>query len=241
MRERRLTRASISLLALLGLSLALQIGLRAAAPRPSASAHELPQPPATVVMRLASFGEPFAMAQLMTLYLQSFDTQTGISIPFRKLDYERVESWLACILELDPASQYPLLLASQVYSQVPDEARQRRMLDFVYEQFRRDPITRWRWLAHASLVAKHRLHDLPLALAYAQALAQQASNPSVPSWARQMHIFLLEDLGEVQAAKILLGGLLASGAVTDASERRFLIQRLNAMESAENSTYTTNE
>ena len=241
MRERRLTRASVPLIALLALTMSLQIGLRAAAPRPSAFAEALPQPPASVVMRLASFGEPIAMAQLLVLYLQAFDTQAGISIPFRELDFERVESWLERTLELDPLSQYPLLLASQVYAQVPDAVRQRRMLTFVYEQFRYDPIRRWRWLAHAALMAKHRLHDLPLALTYAQALSRQASSTSVPSWARQMHIFLLEDLGEVQAAKILLGGLLASGAVTDASERRFLTQRLQAMETAEKSTGMTNE
>jgi hypothetical protein len=58
----------------------------------------------------------------------------------------------------------------------------------------------------------------------------------VPSWARQMHIFLREDMGELETAKILLGGLLASGTVTDVHELRFLTQRLKEMETAEKST-----
>ena len=131
---------------------------------------------------------------------------------------------------------YPLLLASQVYSQVPDEAKQRIILDFVYHKFRNDPVRRWRWLAHASIIARHRLGDPQLALTYARAIATEANDPAVPSWARQMHIFLLEDLGEHEAAKILLGGLLASGTVTDANEARFLMERLKALESDEVST-----
>lgn len=239
MRERKFSQASVSLLALLALMLVFQVGLRAMAPRPSASAQELPPPPALITLRLAAFGEPIGTAQLLVLYLQSFDTQAGISIPFRELNYERVESWLARALVLDPVGQYPLMLASQVYAQVPDESRQRQMLNFVYEQFRRDPNRRWRWLAHASLMAKHRMHDLPLALEYAQALSQQAVHLSVPPWARQMHIFLREDLGELEAAKILLGGLLASGAVTDPHELHFLTERLNAMKAVENSAGMT--
>ena len=47
-----------------------------------------------------------------------------------------------------------------------------------------------------------------------------------------MHIFILEDMGEVETAKILLGGLLASGFVTDEHEIHFLTERLNALEKA---------
>jgi hypothetical protein len=177
--------------------------------------------------------EPIALAQLMTLYLQAFDNQPGISIPFRDLDYDRVEAWLSTLLALDPNSQYPLLMASHLYAQVPDERKIRAMLSFVYKQFLEDPERRWRWLAHAAIVAKHRLRDLPLALKYASAIAENAR--SAPAWARQMHIVLLEDLGEVDAAKILLGGLLESGKATDPHELHFLTEWLKRLEGGEKS------
>jgi hypothetical protein len=44
-----------------------------------------------------------------------------------------------------------------------------------------------------------------------------------------MRIFMLEDLGEVQAAEVLLGGLLASGEVTDPREIHFLTEQLERM------------
>jgi len=174
-----------------------------------------------------------AFAQLLTLYLQAFDNQPGVSIPFARLDYAVVIGWLSALIDLDPAAQYPLMMASHVYSQVADETKQRAMLDFVRQQFLRDPERRWRWLAHAALIAKHRLHDMPLALRYAEDIARNAR--SAPGWARQMRIFILEDMGESEAAAVLLGGLLESGEVTDTNEMRFLTQRLDSIKSAEKS------
>ncbi|HEY7760273.1 MAG TPA: hypothetical protein VIA64_12720 [Burkholderiales bacterium] len=205
-------------------------------PAPAASAQALPEVPTTPVLRAASLGDPIPLAQLLTLYLQAFDNQPGISIPFAQLDYGRVEAWLSAALDLDPAGQYPLLMAAQVYGQVPDPARQRRMLEFVYRRFQADPDRRWRWLAHAAIMARHRLQDPQLALQYARALREQATGPHVPGWARQMEIFLHEEAGEYVAARALLGGMLHSGAITDAHELRFLTERLSQMESAENSS-----
>ncbi len=79
----------------------------------------------------------------------------------------------------------------------------------MYREFLRDPDRRWPWLAHAALLAKHRLKDLPLARRYAQALERHTRARDLPLWARQMEIFILEDMNELEAARIMLGGLLA--------------------------------
>lgn len=213
--------------ALLAIALCLQIGWQALRPGPSARPEALDSPPSPAALRVMTFGEPVALAQALTLYLQAFDNQPGVSIPFLDLDYARVAGWLGSILALDPVGQYPLLMASRVYSQVPDAAKQRGMCDFVRRAFEADPDRRWRWLAHCAIVAKHRLGDPGLALAYADAITQQARAAS--SWARQMRIFMLEDLGEVEAATILLGGLLESGEVTDPREIHFLTTQLERM------------
>ena len=218
------------------IALTIQVSLHFLKPESTAIAAQLEPPPATSTLYLASIGEPVGLAQILTLRLQAFDTQPGISIPYGDLDYHNLELWLDRVIALDSFSEYPLLLASQVYAQVPDGAKQRAMLDFVYRKFLEDPARRWRWLAHAAIVARHRLDDQELALLYARAIADKANEPSVPSWAKQMHIFLLADIGEHEAAKILLGGLLASGTVTDLHEQRFLLERLAGIEAVENSS-----
>lgn len=219
---------------ILVVGLCAQIAWQMLAPAPVARASALSFPPDTASLRLVSLGEPIALAHALALYLQAFDNQPGISIPYRELDYGVVEAWLQAALVLDPRGHYPLMMAAHLYSLVPDEAKQRRMLDFVHRAFLADPDGRWRWLAHAAIVAKHRLKDMPLALRYAEEIATKAG--SARGWARQMRIFILEDMGETEAAKVLLGGLLASGEVSDPAEIRFLTERLEKLQSVEDSS-----
>jgi hypothetical protein len=104
------------------------------------------------------------------------------------------------------------------------------MLDFVFREYLKDPNRRWPWLAHATILAKHRLKDLPLARQYAAALQQHTTAPDAPLWVRQMEPFILEDMNELEAAKIMIGGLLASGQVKDTRDLELLDRRLKALE-----------
>jgi hypothetical protein len=217
-------------LALLALALAAQVGWQANRPAPQLQARALPPAPPLAALQLASLGEPLAVSRLTMLYVQGIDEQAGLAIAWRTLDYGRIAQWLQRALELDPRSQYPLLAASEVYGAVGDPARARLMLDFVYTQFRADPDRRWPWLAHAALVARHRLHDLPLARHYARALREQANGPGVPAWARELEVFMLEDMRELDSARALIGALLRSGQITDPHELAFLSQRLRQLE-----------
>jgi hypothetical protein len=230
MRERPISDVPRWVLALLGVALAVQLALGVGLPRPRAAAADLPRPPGLAALRLASFGDPIPLAKLLMLYLQAFDYQAGSRVPYRNLDYERLEAWLERILALDPDGQYPLMSASRLYAQVPDPAKQRRMLDFVYRRYLEDPNRRWPWLAHATVLAKHELKDLPLARQYAVALQQHTTTPDAPLWVRQMEPFILEDMNELEAAKILIGGLIASGQVKDERDLRLLERRLKDLE-----------
>ncbi len=228
--ERPLASVPGWLWALLAACLGAQLAWHGSGPRAGEFAAELPPPPGEQALRLASFGEPEAAARLAMLYLQSFDLGGAQTRPFKDLDYSRLIDWLGVILALDPRSAYPLFSAARVYAEVPDPQRSRAMLEFVYREFLRDPNRRWPWLAHAAVLAKHRLGDLALARRYAAALQRLTTDPRVPLWAKQMEIFILEDMNELEAAKIMLGGLLESGTVTDLGERRFLEQRLQELE-----------
>ena len=216
--------------AALGACLAAQIALQVMRPAGRPAAEDLPPPPRPEALRLASFGEPEAGARLAMLYVQSVDFAGGQAIPYRNLDYQRLTGWLRSILALDPRSDYPLFAAARVYAEVPDPARVRIAFEFVYQAFLEDPNRRWPWLAHAALLAKHRLKDLPLARRYAAAVQRHATGAGVPLWAKQMEIFILEDMNELEAAKIMIGGLLASGTIDDPAEIRFLAQRLKELD-----------
>ena len=191
---------------------------------------DLPSPPRLEALRVAALGEPATLARLAMLYVQSFDYHGTNALPYRKLDYKRLIGWLTAIQALDSLSQYPLFSAARVYAEVADPLRQRMMLEFVYAEFQLDPNRRWPEAAHAAMVAKHRLKDLPLALKYAQAIDRLTTASDVPLWAKQMSIFILEDMNEIDAARIMLGGLLATGRITDPAEKQFLEHRFKTME-----------
>ena len=214
------------LAAALGTQIAWQAARRACAP----SAADLPAAPSAQALRLASLGEPAALARLAMVWLQAFDSGGENTLPYQRLDYHRLIAWLRAILATDPRSEYPLFAAARVYGENPDPAKMRLIFDFIFAEFASDPNRRWPALAHAALLAKHRLNDLPLARQYASAIERLTTDESVPLWARQMEIFILEDMNEIEAAKVMLGVLLASGRIRDPQEQRFLQRRIEEIE-----------
>ena len=229
-RERAMKYVPRAVLVFIFLAFISQVILHIQASRQSASFRQLGDPPSLQQMQILALADPVALSRFTMLWLQSYDDQPGISTSFRQLDYNNLVAWLDLVLKLDVRTQYPLLAASRVYSEVADEFRKRRAIDFVARKFPDDPVHRWPSMAHAVFVAKHKLKDLELALQYAQILATNLQGVNAPAWVKQMHIFVLEDMGELESAKVLLGGLLESGEVTDDQELRFLHFRLKQLE-----------
>lgn len=195
-----------------------------------AKAKDLAPPLSTRSYVMSSLGEPIAAAKYLNLWLQAFDNQPGASLSFHQLDYPRLTQWLDTILELDPDGAYPMLVASRVYGSVKNTEKQRIMTDYVFSKFIEEPNKYWRWMAHAVITAKHEIKDLDLALEYADALAEKATGENVPYWAKDMKIIVLEDMGQLEAAKILVGALIDSGEITDPYELNFLTNKIATLE-----------
>jgi len=232
--QRTIRAVPLSVIILLILSLSGQMIWHQQLPPPQPQIHTLTPPPSVQQLQLLSLGEPVVLAKILMLWLQTFDNQDGLFIPYQQLNYDALTKWLERILHFDPKSQYPLLTATHIYSMVGDVKKQRQMLAFVYKAFLEDPQHRWPWLAQATILAKHRLKDLPLALKYAQALSQHA-DAALPDWVQEMQIFILEDMGELEQARLVIGGLLMSNQITDPKEIKFLNDKLQALEAALNS------
>ena len=195
-----------------------------------AEAEDLVAPLSVRTYVMSSLGEPIAASKLLNLWLQAFDNQPGASLSFHQLNYPRLTKWLDTILELDPEGHYPMLVAARVYGSVQDPVKQRIMMDYIFYKFNEDPNKYWRWLAHVVITAKHELKDFDLALKYANALAEKATGKNVPYWAKDMKIIVLEDMGQVEAAKILVGALIESKEITDPYELNFLTQKIAVLE-----------
>ncbi|MEK7990189.1 MAG: hypothetical protein VSS52_004230 [Thiotrichaceae bacterium] len=194
----------------------------------------LPEIPSQNVLNLYNFGDNVVAARLWILWLQSYSSQNGEYISNNNINYKYLTQWLNVILAQDSSTQYPLFLASYQYILVKHPQKQRQVLEFIQQQFFIDPQRRWRWLAQAAVTAKYRLQDLPLALKYTEILNAYAPIiPNMPDWAKELQIFILEDMGELAQARLLIGGLLTNGLITDTDEIVFLNEKLQALENAQ--------
>ena len=229
-KDRPVRDVPISIILFLLSALAVQLFWHSQQQPDQVQAEDLPVPMSADAYKVMSLSEPIAMSKMLNLWLQAFDNQPGLSLSFHQLDYQRITQWLDIILRLDPKGTYPMLVAASVYGRVSDKEKQRLMLDFIYKKFNEDPNRHWRWMAHASTVAKHSLKDMPLALKYAKAIAEKATAKNVPYWARDMQFMLLQDMGEIEAARVLVGALIESGEITDPYEMRFLLEKIKELE-----------
>jgi len=171
-------------------------------------------------------GSERLLSYLLAIRLQLHDNQVGQHFRYSLIDYVLLVEWLDRISDLNPASEYPMLLASRVYTATGNMSQLRRILAFIERRFDDDPQLHWRRLAEASLVARHQLDDLDMALAMARKLAQQPASILMPNWARDFEFLLLAELNELESAIAIVQALLQTEAVNDPDERRFLKSKL---------------
>jgi hypothetical protein len=186
----------------------------------------LAEPFASSTYRVASMESDRLLSYLLAIRLQLHDNQSGKHIRYEQLDYQKLTHWLNQITALNPHSEYPAMLASRVYSQTSDKQNMRLMIDFIQASFTLEPQLHWRRMTEATILAKHKLGDLSLALSLAEQLTTQPIDVVMPQWARDMQFILLGELNEFEAGIAIIVAMLESGSLENADERRFLRVKL---------------
>ena len=187
----------------------------------------LPPPLGQETYRHLSMGSPQLLSYWLNIKLQLHDTQVGRYFNYRRMNYDRLVRWLTEISDLNPLSEYSMLMASRMYSQVNDKEKLRKILQFIVSRFNDDPELHWRRLAEASVIARHKLEDLDLALDMARMLASQPRDAAIPFWARDLKFLVLAEMTEYEAAITIIRALLASNSISDPDELRFLKEKLS--------------
>jgi hypothetical protein len=181
---------------------------------------------ATSTYRIASMGSDRLMSYLLAIRLQLHDNQSGKHIRYEQLDYQKLTGWLDQINRLNAQSEYPAMLASMVYSQITDKKKLRIMIDFIQRSFVQSPKLQWRRMTEATILAKHKLDDLDLALSLARQLTNQPADVTMPQWARDMQFILLGEMNEFEAGIAIIVAMLKSESILDSDEQRFLRGKL---------------
>lgn len=187
----------------------------------------LGQPMNAATYRSIAMGSEQLLGYLLAIRLQLHDSQAGQYFAYSLIDYDVLVDWLNQITMVSPGTEYPMLLASRVYTTTSDRQRLRLILEFIQQRFDDDPQLHWRRLAEASVIAKHKLQDLDLALSMAEKIARQPASVQMPQWARDFRFLLLAELNEFESAIAIIQALLQSRAVADPDEKRFLEEKLS--------------
>lgn len=186
----------------------------------------LPELLASSTYRIGSMGSDKLMSYLLAIQLQLHDNQSGKHIRYEKLDYQKLANSLNQIYRLNPESAYPALLASRVYSQTTDKNNLRLMISFIQNSFTQNPQLNWRRMTEATILAKHQLSDLTLALSLAKQLSNQPADVVMPHWARDIEFILLGEMNEYETGIAIIVALIQSGSIDDPDEQQFLQEKL---------------
>ena len=196
----------------------------------TANYQALDKPFSAPLYRGLAMGSGQLLGYLLAIRLQLHDNQAGQHFRYSLIDYDVLIDWLELISALSPQSGYSTLLASRIYSQTSDPDRLRQLLAFIERRFDENPQLHWRRLAEASLLAKHKLHDLERALQMAEKISRQPESVQMPQWARDFRFLLLAELNEFESAIAIIQALLRSKAVADPDEKRFLEEKLSTFQ-----------
>jgi hypothetical protein len=193
----------------------------------SANYQTLEQPLSADVYQGVAMGSGTLMSYLLAIRLQLHDNQLGQHIRYSLIDYGLLIKWLETISEISPDTEYPMLLASRIYSSTSDIERLQQLLGYIETNFDRNPQLHWRRMTEATLIAKHNMNNLELALRLAEKVASQPPEIKMPAWARDFRFLLLAELNEMESAIAIIQALLSTEAVSDPDEERFLRGKLS--------------
>lgn len=161
------------------------------------------------------------------LTLQNLGDTGGRTIPLKDMDYTKLGQWFHLLDSLDPVSNHVPLIAAYYFGgiQASEETSDkiRIIIDYLAKIGDSLEHDKWRWLAHAAFLARHKTGDMDYALKLANQLAALDPGTNIlPLWARHMPALLLSEMDQKDAARALLEAVLLTGTNLHPNEANFL-------------------
>ena len=164
--------------------------------------------PTVNIAKLLSLGDTQFYFRYLTFRLQTTGDSWGRFTALKDYNYKELKKWFYLLDELDSKSNFVPTIVSYYYSQTQNKKDTIYIVNYLVDHAEKDIKTKWWWLAQAVYIANHKLKDKELALKLSYKLKNIPKNIKVPLWVRQMPAFLHEQLGEYEAAKIIIVEIL---------------------------------
>jgi hypothetical protein len=161
--------------------------------------------------------------RFLALQLQGLGDGGGQMASLRTYNYQKLGEWFRLLYLLNPASDHVPMAAAYYFGSISDTERIPVVIDYLSEVGQSPVGSKWRWLAHAVVLARHQMNDLQLALDLAYKLSKmEPLGEPLPSWAKQMPAFILKAKGDKDDARALIENMLLSSENFHPNEVNFM-------------------
>lgn len=167
----------------------------------------VPPPPSETSAIMSALGDPQFAYRSLGLSLQNLGDTGGRIINLSDYNYEELGRWFLLQHNLDPVSNFTPSLAAYFFGANRQSSDLGPIVDYLEQAGDVDAPQKWRWLAHAVFIARHKMKDYDRAYELAEKLAAM-DRPDMPSWTKQMPAFVKNNQGEKEAAMALMLQLL---------------------------------
>lgn len=172
----------------------------------------IPQPPKISTLRMSFLSDDVFAYRVWSLALQNFGS-VGISQPLKNYNYDYLGNWFHLMDALDSKSNFVPYLAAYYFSATQNPKQLPPVIAYLEEiGMRKDQPGRWRWLAQAAYLARHRMEDMDEALRLARKLGSIYDPKTMPNWTSNMEPMLRAEMGDKQAAYLLMLEILKANA-----------------------------
>lgn len=169
----------------------------------------VPSPPSEQGVTASFLGDQLFAYRVWGLVLQNLGNSGGNYMPLKDYDYNHVAEWLNLLDKLDPRSDFVPLLAAYYFGATPDMSQLPPIIAYLEKVGKRPEGEKWRWLAQAMYLARHKLGDMDEALRLSKELAS-VYRPGMPAWTLQTQALITSEMGDKEAAYVMMKTMLAS-------------------------------
>lgn len=171
--------------------------------------NNIPAPPSLFVMKSAFLGDDVFAYRVWGLALQNFGS-VGESQPLKNYNFDYLGRWFHVMDKLDSKSNFVPFLAAYFFSATQNPAQLPPVISYLEEIGVRPG--KWRWLAQAAYLARHRMENMDEALRLARKLGSIYDPKTMPNWTSNMEPMLRAEMGDKQAAYLLMLEILKANA-----------------------------
>ncbi|MCB1651709.1 MAG: hypothetical protein KDI46_06630 [Alphaproteobacteria bacterium] len=169
----------------------------------------IPPAPSVLGASLSGLGDRGLAYRVLGLGVQNFGDTGGRVISFKDFNYEELGRWMMLENSFDPHSDFMPMLAAYVYGGTSETSKLGPLVDYLEVAGDAEGENKWRWLAQAVFLARHKMKDYERAYGLAQKLAGMYK-PGMPSWVLQMPAFVQNNRGAKEDALALMLSILDS-------------------------------